>query len=372
MPLPDPPTPQLPDEPTRPAPRQDDPPLVVPRATPPVSFWQQPWAQDLVAFSTSLIFHVTIIVLGLIFMRELPRLTTPVQEQVIIPDATIIEGAEVGGIPNPGLGGDPNLSAAQSADPNVSVAEGWSDKRSETLSQNLMGGGGSEGETESMIGLGLRSGLGAGQGTGSGRGDAVGAGSGDGGGIAPFGVPGGGAGMGPKSPFMGISGNAKYVAYVCDASGSMLNKFPALKQELKKAIDVLRPIQAFSIVFFSDPDRKPQSLADNLLMATPDKKRDAYKFLDSVSTSGSTDPIPGLELAFRQKPQLIYLLTDGDFPDNKAVLDRIRNLNREKTVKINTIVFVDASNAEKTIIDLMKQIAAENGGVFRMVSQNDL
>ena len=363
MSSPDPPTPPLPDEPQ---------PLIAPRADPRPGFWQQPWAQDLVAFSTSLIFHIVLIVIGLLFWRELPRLTTPVQEQVIIPDATIIEGAEVGGIPNPGLGGDPNLTAAQSADPNVSVAEGWSDQRSQTLTQNLMGGGGSEGEADSMIGLGSRAGLGSGQGTGTGRGDSTGAGAGDAGGLAPFGVPGGGAGIGTRAPFMGISGNAKYVAYVCDASGSMLNKFPALKQELRTAVDRLNRIQAFSIVFFSDPDRKPQALGDQLVLATPDKKREAYKFLDSVSTSGSTDPIPGLELAFKQKPQLIYLLTDGDFPDNKAVLDRVRSLNREKTVKINTIVFVDASNAEKTIIDLMKQIAAENGGVFRMVSQSDL
>jgi hypothetical protein len=360
---------QTPPTPTEPPPLPEPPP---PPPPPPVPFWRQPWAQDLVAFSTSLIFHATLIVLGLILYEELPRMIAPVQEQVIIPDATIIEGAEVGGIPNPGLGGDPNLSAAQSVDPTVNIAEGWSDKRSETLTQNLMGGGGSEGEVDSLIGIGLRSGIGTGAGTGSGSGDAVGAGSGEGGGIAPFGVPGGGGGIGPKSPFMGISGNAKYVAYVCDASGSMLNKFPALKQELRKAIDILRPIQAFTIVFFSDPDRKPQALATNLLMATPDRKREAYKFLESVSTSGATDPIPGLEIAFKAKPQLIYLLTDGDFPDNKAVLDRIRALNADKSVKINTIVFVDISNAEKSIVDLMKQIAAENGGVFKIVSQNDL
>jgi hypothetical protein len=339
---------------------------------PEIPFWRKPWAQDLVAFSTSLVFHLSLIILGVLLIEKLPPIISPTREQIIIPEATIIEGAEVGGIPNPGLGGDPNMAAAQSIDPNVAVADGWSDKRSETLTQNLMGGGASDSEVDSVIGLGLRSGLGAGLGSGSGRGDTTGAGSGDGGAFAPFGVPGGGAGLGPKSPFMGISGNAKYVAYVCDASGSMLNKFPALKHELRKAIDVLRPIQAFSIIFFSDPDRKPQSLAANLVMATPDKKREAVKFLDSLSTSGATDPIPGLDLAFRQKPQLIYFLTDGDFPDNKAVLDRIRNLNREKTVKINTIVFIDATNADRGIVELMKQIAAENGGVFRIVSQNDL
>jgi hypothetical protein len=349
-----------------------EPSLPSPSSDPRLSFWRQPWAQDLVAFSTSLVFHITLAVIAIVLIKELPPLLNPVREQIVIPEATMIEGAEIGGIPNPGLGGDPNMSAAQNVDPNVPVAEGWSDKRSETLTQNLLSGGGSDGEVDATLGLGPRASLGSGTGAGAGRGDDSGAGSGSGGSMAPFGLPGGGSGLGPKSPFMGISGNAKYVAYVCDASGSMLNKFPALKQELKKAIDVLRPIQAFSIIFFSDPDRKPQALAQNLMMATPDRKREAVKFLDSVSTSGATDPIPGLELAFKQKPQLIYLLTDGDFPDNKAVLDRIRNLNKDKTVRINTIVFIDVTNADKAIVELMKQIAAENGGVFKVVSQNEL
>ena len=80
----------LPDLPTA-LPADEPQPMVPPRADPQPGFWQQPWAQDLVAFSTSLIFHVAVIVIGLMFWRELPRLTTLVQEQVNIPDATIIE-----------------------------------------------------------------------------------------------------------------------------------------------------------------------------------------------------------------------------------------------------------------------------------------
>ena len=69
---------------------------------------------------------------------------------------------------------------------------------------------------------------------------------------------------------------------------------------------------------------------------------------------------------------MIYFLTDGDFPDNQAVLKRIKDLNRDKSVKINTIVFIDVSNADRGIVELMQQIARENGGVFKIVSQNDL
>lgn len=352
-------------------PRLDDPPVATPYVF--VPFWRRQWVLEAVPFATSLAIHATLIVLGIILIEKIPPMLRPPQEQIIVPEATIIEGQEVGGLPNPGLGGDPNLGAAQNVDPSVSISDGVWERPSESLSQTLLGGGADAEATDSAIGLGLNAGMGSGTGSGSGSGSSAGPGTGDGGGaLAQFGVPGGGMGLGPKSPFMGISGNARQVAYVCDASGSMLNKFPALKSELRKAIDVLRPSQSFSIVFFSDPDRKVQSLGPALLPATPDLKRNAYKFLDSVSTSGSTDPIPGLELAFKQKPQLIYLLTDGDFPDNAAVLKRIKELNRDKLVKINTIVFVDVSNAEKTIVDLMQQIARENGGVFKVISQQDL
>jgi len=336
-------------------------------------FWRRQWVLEAVPFATSLAFHTALIVVGIILIQKIPPMLRATQEQIIIPEATIIEGQEVGGLPNPGLGGDPNLAAAQNFDPTIAESDGTWDRKSDTLSQTLMGGGTGEDASDSVIGLGVNAGMGAGGGTGSGSGSTTGAGSGDGGGVlAQFGVPGGGMGLGPRSPFMGISGNAREVAYVCDSSGSMLNKFPSLKHELRRAIDVLKPQQSFSVIFFSDPERKPQSLGPALLPATPEIKRNAYKFLDSVSTSGSTDPLPGLELAFKQKPQLIYLLTDGDFPDNAAVLRRIRDLNRDKSVKINTIVFVDVSNAEKTIVDLMQQIARDNGGVFKVVSQNDL
>jgi hypothetical protein len=336
-------------------------------------FWRRQWVLEAVPFATSLTFHLVLIVVGVILIQKIPPMLRATRQQIIIPEATIIEGQEVGGLPNPGLGGDPNLAAAQSIDPSVNASDGTWDRKSDTLSQTLMGGGAGEDMSDSVIGLGVNAGMGAGSGSGSGSGSTTGAGSGDGGGVlSQFGVPGGGMGLGPKSPFMGISGNARHVVYVCDSSGSMLNKFPSLKQEIRKAIDVLKPQQSFGLIFFSDPERKPQSLGPALLPATPDIKRNAYRFLDSVSTSGSTDPLPGLELAFKQKPQLIYLLTDGDFPDNAAVLRRIKDLNRDKLVKINAIVFVDVASAEKSIVDLMQQIARENGGVFKVVSQNDL
>ena len=71
------------------------------------------------------------------------------------------------------------------------------------------------------------------------------------------------------------------------------------------------------------------------------------------------------------RAQLIYLLTDGDFPDNNAVLNRIRELNAQKKTKINTILFTNAETADKGIIKLLKEIADENGGVYKLVDTRD-
>ncbi|CAN5390254.1 hypothetical protein BH09PLA1_BH09PLA1_12680 [soil metagenome] len=345
-----------------PAPTSESDPIV----PPPLGFWQQPRTVDIVSFASSLALHLAVLIFGFLGYRTYQQIATqsPV-EQPIIPDAAMIEGAPVGGIPNPGLGGDPERAAAQDQVKDMSAAnDSWKQRRGDTLTQSLMGDTAGDGAADSIIAPGLRSGLALGKGPG--------AGAGDGNAQAPFGVPGGGAGQGPKANFIGISGNARTVAYVCDSSGSMMNMMFALKAELRKAIDPLRPVQAFNVIFFADKE-KPQALnpKGELVMANADNKRKAYEFLNSITTAGATNPLPGLENAFRGKPQLIYLLTDGNFPDNNAVLNKIRELNAQKKTKINTILFCDASSIEKGIVELLKQVADENGGVFKVVDTKD-
>ena len=75
----------------------------------------------------------------------------------------------------------------------------------------------------------------------------------------------------------------------------MINKMPTLKDQLSKAFMGLRPIQAFEMIFFQD--QKFDSFIrydhkDSLVAATPEAKRSAAKFLEGVTTTGSTDPIP--------------------------------------------------------------------------------
>ena len=65
-------------------------------------------------------------------------------------------------------------------------------------------------------------------------------------------------------------------------------------------------------------------------------------------------------------------MTDGDFPDNDKVLRRVRELNKDKSVRLNTVVFTDPKDADKGVVQLMQTLADEFGGQCRVVSPDDL
>src|SRR5207244_6186781 len=77
-------------------------------------FWQKYWVQHLLPLITSIAVHAVILGVGIyVISRIVPMVRPAFQEQIIIPDATMVEGTEAGGIPNPGLGDDPSRKASQ-------------------------------------------------------------------------------------------------------------------------------------------------------------------------------------------------------------------------------------------------------------------
>jgi hypothetical protein len=132
-------------------------------------------------------------------------------------------------------------------------------------------------------------------------------------------------------------------------------------------VDALKPIQEFDVIFFSADAFR--ALDRQLVLAVPENKRKAYDFLDKVAPHDSSDPISGLNAAFRTQPELIFMLTDGDFPNNDAVLAEVRKLNAAKAVKVNTIAFMDRGESYE---QLLSNIAKDTGGLFRFVSEEDL
>ncbi len=339
-----------------------------------LGFFDQPWVQNILPLVTSVVVHVVIVALGLLVFAvatnviDVKQILT--QQQTVIPTAAAQTVQNPGGIPNVGDFNDPTRVPTQDTDKDAATPDGTATTAS-SIDASAGGAAGSGTAVASSL-------TGGGPGGGIGKGD--GFGGGGGGKLARFGPPGGGA-SGPRGPVFGNGGNAKNIVFVCDASGSMTNKFASLKEQLNKAITKLKVPQSFDVVFFQDGKAtvfsKDRLKQETMQIANADTRRNASAFLEEVTVSSTSDPMPGLTVAFARHPDLIYLLTDGDFPDNEAVYKRVKELNKPdangKKAKINTIAFIDPQkDTETEFRKLLEKIATENDGTFIVVNENEL
>ncbi len=324
-------------------------------ALPHGGFWSNPLVASVTGAATSILVHAAIIIVGLLLIPDVRKLVTDlvvVEEQTIIPTAELAT-EQPGGIPNPGMNSDATRAAAQMVDQSVTQSDAFNDQKSESLDAALNTGN----PTESSIPIG--------------GGIKTGGGLQGGGKLAAFGAPGGGAGIGPKGAVFGNGGNAYKIAFICDGTGTMLGlKQQLLIRELNSTVAKLKPVQEFNVIFFNEDKGVYVTAVDmnKLMPATPANIRKTNDWLSKFSVRGSTNPIPAIELAFKQKPQLLYLLSDGEF-DNLVsydeVIKTVAELNADKKVKLNTIMFGDRDpRAEQAL----KKIAEDNGGRMIFVS----
>lgn len=173
----------------------------------------------------------------------------------------------------------------------------------------------------------------------------------------------------PSPTFYDIDDEYK-VSIVVNADYSFHCRGAMLKDQLCKAITGLSSEQSFAITFLNG--KGYNQLSEELLPASPDAKRRAGRFLEEAIITPEVDPMPGLEAAFKQHPDILYLIDGGGFADNDAVMQKIRLLNKAKKVKVYTIAFVTSADLESDFINYLKKIAAENRGRFRLVNEGDL
>ncbi len=157
---------------------------------------------------------------------------------------------------------------------------------------------------------------------------------------------------------------AHKIVYVVDRSGSMTDSIDYVKFELRRSIGELGEDTAFHVIFYSSgpavemPTRR-------LVNGTDRNKQLAFEFVDGIIPQGETDPSKALERAFAVGPELIYLLTDGEF--DKAIIGLVKRLNVGNKVTVHTIGFLYQSGEK-----VLKEIAEQNDGNYKFVSEADL
>ena len=296
----------------------------------------------------SIFFHLG---LGLIFMF-VAMIVKAEDRELIVPTPGPILSENLGGVVNPGRTGKPDKMTQR-----IRRTKATGDS---TYERDIPDDTGETDERVTLIGLA--------------------SGGATGGALAPFGLTTGGSGTGPRTNFGGLPGNAHHIVYLIDRSGSMIDTFPAVRIEIISSVSGLKANQDFHVILFAE-GRPLEKTPVGLTLATESVKLALVKFLEPIRAERQTDPVRAVIRAFEVlagarmtrngKPtrgKLVYLLTDGVFPDYEKVLQTIREKNTRKDVLINTLLYgYRPPLAEK----VMKQIASENGGQFRYISPDE-
>lgn len=193
-------------------------------------------------------------------------------------------------------------------------------------------------------------------------------------------------GDGKSAKFFGTRATGNSFVFMLDCSGSMggynspmlpngqrdpVTRFAIAKNELMTSIESLRPNQEFYVVLFSNTMWRmndDDSLVPSMLKATHENKSRVRDWLEEFPIAGGTDPRQSVKFALKMKPDAVFMLSDGDFTDERngdlptsAEIVR-KHVNANKAIKINSIAFEDERSKKN-----MAELAAVSGGDFRFV-----
>lgn len=173
--------------------------------------------------------------------------------------------------------------------------------------------------------------------------------------------------------FCGVEGGGNHFVYLVDSSGSMGDAFESARQELLRSIDALGPKQRFYVIFFdseSDYMRLASPNADETrsAYATPQNKQALNSWAMSIQMDRGRAPYDAIPFALKLRPDVIFLLSDGEFPQRIEELlketNRIDNLfGDDGPISIVHTIGYHSREGETR----MKRIAKQNGGQYRHV-----
>jgi len=170
----------------------------------------------------------------------------------------------------------------------------------------------------------------------------------------------------------GVKAEGSKFVYVLDRSGSTEGKLlAAAKAEILASIGRIDDVHQFQLVVYNERPKafNPAGPNSQLAFGTDANRAEVKKFLSTFAADGGTDHMAALSLAIRMRPDVIFLLTDGDKPivtsQELARIDRIG-----PGIIIHTIQFGQGPNRDAN--GWMGKLARQSGGEYRYVDTTKL
>lgn len=159
-----------------------------------------------------------------------------------------------------------------------------------------------------------------------------------------------------QTSFFGLRAKGQVFVFVIDCSGSMSDDFRLIraKQELRRCLSRMQYPQRYHVIFYND---RPRPMPAGVpVSANGNNRGKTLHWMDSVDAEGGTDPKGAMDQALGLRPDAVFLLSDGEYPEDTEGAISARNT---KKVPIHC---VDLSGGAAG--DQLKQIAADSGGQY--------
>jgi hypothetical protein len=160
-----------------------------------------------------------------------------------------------------------------------------------------------------------------------------------------------------KTTFFGIRARGQFFVYVVDCSGSMLDddRLTRATIEVRRSVLSLVEPQKFEVIFYNE-DSMPMPGGPRARTADLQAKSQLASWLRLIEPDGGTDPRLALKQAISLKPDAVFLLSDGEFPE--GTVDQVAKLNTRK-IPIHCIDLAGGLAG-----DHLKRIARDSGGRY--------
>jgi Mg-chelatase subunit ChlD len=159
-----------------------------------------------------------------------------------------------------------------------------------------------------------------------------------------------------QTSFYGLRAQGSFFVFVIDCSGSMAEeeRWLRVRDEVRRTLARLQFPQRYYVLFYNDeswpmPGGMPASAGKRNVSRT-------LTWLDSIVPEGKTDPRGAMSEALALRPNAVFLLSDGEFPEGTS--EAIAKCNTGK-IPVHCVDLSGGAGGEA-----LKKIAKDSGGQY--------